>query len=280
MAYYLGQHPKIFVPAIKEPTYFGSDLTRFGGITEKAYQELYSGWGQERFALDGSTACFVSKMAASEIAEKSPTARIIIMVRNPVDAIYSQYFQNVADGLEQSQSFEAALDAESRRAAAGVPPKHGSLERLLYFRIFSFSDNISRFGKHFTKENIHTVIFDDFSSDTGRSVSEILNWLELNLVDFISYDTKNASKRVLSRNLSHFTNFPPRWARALTKCWLPRDMRIKMRAALSRLNQIPAKNPRMRPETRRMLNGRFEPEVRALSRMLGRDLSHWLQSDD
>jgi hypothetical protein len=57
-------------------------------------------------------------------------------------------------------------------------------------------------------------------------------------------------------------------------------MRLKIRGALSQLNQIPAKNPPMRPETRRMLNERFEPEVEALSRMLGRDLTHWLRVDE
>lgn len=131
MVYNLGQNPEIFAPTIKEPTYFGSDLRGPVGITEKAYQELFSRWGQEKFALDGSTAYFVSKMAASEIAEKSPNARIIIMVRNPVDAIYSQYFQNVTDGVEQSQSFEAALPPDT--AGALSASSHSVTPQVHYF---------------------------------------------------------------------------------------------------------------------------------------------------
>ncbi|NLF38083.1 sulfotransferase, partial [bacterium] len=83
---YLGRHPSIFVPARKEPHFFGSDIVSPAFVRDRdAYLSLFAGATTEARVGEASIWYLYSKRAAREIKEFNPDARIIIMLRNPVD---------------------------------------------------------------------------------------------------------------------------------------------------------------------------------------------------
>src|SRR5882672_7839349 len=107
---YLKQHPDVFMPEVKEPHFLGTDLTSSRFIRDEGkYQALFATAKNEKRIGEASVWQLYSKIAAYEIKEYSPTARVIIMLRNPVDMMYSLYGQHIFSGDEEISDFEEAL---------------------------------------------------------------------------------------------------------------------------------------------------------------------------
>ena len=97
---YLNQHPAIFMSPVKEPHYFASDFyvkqstSTFSRFTdEHAYLRLFENAADEVWLGEASPSYLPSTVAASEIYKFNPASRIIIMLRNPIEAIYAAYHQ-------------------------------------------------------------------------------------------------------------------------------------------------------------------------------------------
>lgn len=113
MHIYLRQHPEIFMPEKKESHFFGSDLNSQYFIRDREkYLSLFSEAKDVKRIGEASVWYLYSKQAAYEIKEFSPSASIIIMLRNPVDMLYAQHSQFLYNGNENIASFEDALNAE------------------------------------------------------------------------------------------------------------------------------------------------------------------------
>ena len=116
---YLRRHPDIYLPLYKEPHYFGSDLqgSRFQQFrnNQQKYLSLYQDVYHEQMIGEASPWYLVSRKAADEIASYDANAKIIIMLRNPADMMYSLYSQFRYSGNEHLTSFEEALRLESER---------------------------------------------------------------------------------------------------------------------------------------------------------------------
>jgi hypothetical protein len=278
MVYWLGQHPDIFTPVWKEPGYFGADLTtRTERQSKASYLELFANWNSERYGLDATTLYLSSRSAALEIRDCSPAAVILVMVRNPIDAVYSMYLQNRFNGVEPLPSFERSLGAEADRAKQGSPPARGHLERLLYSKLYSYTDNISHYQWVFGTERVRVIVFDDIVKDPRATLDDTFQFLGVDASVTLSLNAQNTAKRAIFPWLSHFASGPPRWMGQFAQSFLSREARFRIRKAVLRFNARAAESPPMQPETRKLLIERFSPEIARLSNLLGRDLSHWVK---
>lgn len=280
MAHYLGQHPQIYVPTVKEPNFFVSDIGGSdGNHNEEQYSELYSDWGDELYALDASTAYIVSRSAFSEIHRFCPTAKILIMLRNPVDATYSLFCHQKFYQTEPLETFEEALADQERREKHESSWKRGFLELHIYRRVYAFKENIQRYLDRFEKENVKLIFLEDLEADPEKVMSDIA--LFLGVVPFASLDfqKKNRSKQVALPGFQDFLNRPPLWLGFFTKWWLSPKIRWNIRTHLIAMTVRTKQNPPMNKEARRFLVKMFATDIDALSDMTGRDLSHWLKTE-
>ena len=78
------------LPESKEVHFFGTDLysPHYSSDLQK-YLSLFAGATDEKRVGEGSVWYLYSKLASREIKEFCPAASILIMLRNPVDMIYS-----------------------------------------------------------------------------------------------------------------------------------------------------------------------------------------------
>lgn len=283
LADWLGQHPDVFVPIVKEPVYFGADLTRPVGWkrTKADYLRLFEAWGDEAYALDATTANFHSQAAAGEIAAAAPDAKIVIALRNPIEAAHSYYREHVYNGVEVVGSFEEALAAQDDRRADPSPRKVGVRESRIYSRVYAIRPNVGRYVDHFGRERVRIVLMDDLRRDPERTFAELCDWLGLDRAAAarVTFATRNAAKRPRWARLGVIANSPPAWAGRLAAPFMSKARRQRLRAALHRFNAVPSKNPPIRPETPARLVEVFRDDVPWLSELLDRDLSHWLRVD-
>ena len=128
LASYLAAHPQVLIPKCKEVHFFSDGFVQ--GVDW--YQSHFTVGRRRRVrsllrrtppsAGEATPYYLFHPLAASRCSKLLPEARIVIMLREPVDRAYSHYNFMRKLGHEQL-SFEEAIDAESSRLA-------GELERL------------------------------------------------------------------------------------------------------------------------------------------------------
>ena len=282
LARYLGQHSEVFEPALKEPMFFGSDIVvSTPRLQEAEYGDVFEAWTSQPYALDATPAYLVSETAAAEIRSRVPDARVLICVRNPIDAVASSFHHNRFRQTEELSTLDEALDAEPARAAACAPPKFGALQSLLYQRVYSYAQTIPRFLAEVGSDRVMIVLLEDMQSDPAGIMAMIGDWLDIDPDEFADMDftPQNVAVAARSKAIARLAIHPPRWLGTITRPLFARETRVRVRNVLRKLNSRPEPSPDISPETRKRLAERFMPDVEWLSGHLDRDLSHWLSYD-
>src|SRR4051812_48382777 len=97
---FLAEHPDIYLPEKKELLAFGSDLSYSSRLSERAFLAHFDRRGRESIAGTAHTAYLQSRSAAHEIQARRPDAKILIMLRNPVQVVYSWHSELVYETIE------------------------------------------------------------------------------------------------------------------------------------------------------------------------------------
>ena len=276
--HYLKQHPEIYMSPVKEPQFFGSDLQmRYRKRpTLKQYLSLFSDVKDEKAVGEASTWYLYSERAATEIKEFCPHASIIIMLRNPLDMMYSLHSESIYQGYEGIDDFEAALEAEIERKVGLRIPKNTKLDWALFYRETARStDHVRRYFDIFGRERVHVVVYDDFKNDVAASYGDTLHFLGVNESFVPQFEVKNSNKyvpiRTLHRMMQSHSSVPRRVVRSL----VPYRFRSSIEEFVLQFNTSHVPRTPMNPDLRLRLQAEFAPEVERLSELLGRDLTHW-----
>ncbi len=282
---YLRQHPEIFMPEAKPPLFRGKELHFFGsdlkvnhtGLTEVEYLSYFQEAKNEKRVGETTVWYLYSKRAAYEIKEFNPSASIIIMLRNPVDMLYSFHSQLLYNGDEYIEDFKTALDAEPDRKRGLHLPKHGLVptERLFYREVGRYPEQVKRYFDVFSREKVHVIIFDDFKTDIAKVYKETLLFLGVNEDFQPAFRIINPNKGVRNKFLRSLLRNPPQIAISFAKVVMPQPLRQGLIEALTRYNIRYEPRPPIDRELRKRLQAEFASEVERLGELLGRDLSHW-----
>ena len=286
MDHYLAAHPDIYM-AKKEMHAFGSDL-RFGPQFYRRDQEAYltefAARNGERRAGEASVWYLFSTQAAAEIHAFNPEARIIIMLREPADMLYSLYYQFRFDGNEHLPTFEEALAAEDdRRAGRRVSRQTYLVQGLFYRETARYTEQVRRYFDVFGRERVHVIIYDDLAADVRAVYCRVLEFLGVDSTRIeTDFQVINGNKSVKHSALRGLLNDPLIRSTAVSiGRRLPRPIFAALHdleRALWKINSRPEKRPPLAPEVREQLKREFAPEVARLSELLGRDLTHWSRS--
>ncbi len=132
----LAQHPQLFLSAVKEPKYFlcadappplyagpGDAHSRREWVWRRRdYEALFAEAPPSSVRGESTPFYLADHNAHRRMREAIPQARIIAVLRDPVDRAYSNWMHLWADGLEPESDILAACDAEDARIAGGWAP--------------------------------------------------------------------------------------------------------------------------------------------------------------
>ncbi|MDJ0789204.1 MAG: sulfotransferase [Myxococcota bacterium] len=277
--HYLRQHPEIHMARVKEAHHFGSDLTidrRTQYDDVERYLELFDGATHERRVGESSVFYLYSHEAAREIFEFNPEARIIVMVRNPVDQMHSYHSERLFRCTEDIRDFEEALAAEPDRAEGRrLPENRGFVDGVLYRRLASYSAQIERYFRLFGRERVHVIVHDDMVADREVVWEGLCKFLDVDPTFRPDMKRVNTNKSVRSRKLRNLMRSEP--LRRLTRALVPAGLRFRLLRGLKAMNRREEARVPMDPALRSRLQSEFELEVRRLSQLLDRDLMHWVR---
>jgi hypothetical protein len=279
---YLGEHPDIFMGG-KEYHYFGSDLAYHGPrsrLTSEAYLRCFAAANGERYRGEASVGYLYSTRAAQEIHAYSSDARIIAILRNPVDMIHALHSEELFQGDEDIADFEAALAAEEgRRQGEGIPATCEALWPLFYRDVGRYASQVRRYIDVFGRDRVHVIISEEFRADTSAGYQSVLEFLGVDPEFQPEFPVVNANKVPRSTTAVRLLRRPPRVVHRLARLLMPDPAtRRAMGKRLQELNVDQRPRTAMAPELRRSLQAEYADDVARLGRLLGRDLSLWTDS--
>jgi hypothetical protein len=275
----LARHPDVFMAEKEETNHFATDLLRPDDPwrSREAWLALFRAARAERRVGEASVFHLFSREAAANLHAFDPDARILVLLRNPVDWIASYHSQMVWNGDEDLLDLRQALSAEPARARGErVPARLRFPERLLYSRVARFAEQLERYFERFGREPVRVILHDDLARDPARVYRETLAFLGVDPDFRAALDVVNPNRVVRSARLGDWLRRPPAWLARPLVAGLPPGLRTALRRGVRRLNSRVAPRAPLPPELRRELEERFQPEVVRLQALLGRDLSGWL----
>jgi hypothetical protein len=264
---YLKAHPEIYMSTPKELYFFDRDLRKNSAPAQSLedYLTLFSKAGNRKKIGEASPSYLRSQAAPKAIKAFSPSAQIIIMLRNPIDVMHSLHGAAI-DSLEPIADFGTALETDARRTG----------RELIGYREFTdFLPQVQRYFDLFGRDNVHTIVFDDLRADSAGVYRSTLRFLDVDLGFIPRFRIGGANRRVRSLRLQKLLICPPRDLREIGRAVIPRCLRAQIRGRLLKLNSVVRPRPPMDSKLRRRLQMEFEPKVEQLGELLRRDLSAW-----
>lgn len=278
---YLRQHPDVFMPRLKEPHYFGRDLVRTPKSfhykqDEQRYLMLFNSVRDEARIGEASTLYLKSRLAASEIKLFAPSAKIIVMLRNPIEMLTSLHRYTIYHGAEDIEEFAAALDAEpDRKEGQRVPKGCGLVDNLMYRELARYKEQIDRYFQEFGRENVHVIVNEDLRTSTEEVYAETLRFLEVDPAFRPNFSVTNENRRIRNRVLrSIWANRPPVLHRFLFER-MPPSLSRGLVTMLKYVGSRPETRQSLAPQLKLTLQNEFREDIQGLSDLLGRDLTHW-----
>lgn len=279
---YLRQHPEIFLPH-KEIHYFGSDLDfrHRARATEEGYLRLFEPATTETCLGDASVWYLYSTEAAREIRAFEPEARIVIMLRDPVDMMYALHSQMLYAGDEDLPSFAEALAAEEDRKRGRRIPRGARLPKsLLYREVAKYSEQVRRYLEAFGRDRVRVVLFDDFKVHTGDVYRATLRFLGVAPDHEVDFEVVNPNTVRRSRRLARHLAVPYPIVRRIARLALPvPSWRRALGTRVSRLNTVRKPRTPLDRTLRSQLIDELAGEIRALESLIERDLGAWTRPE-
>jgi hypothetical protein len=283
---YLSQHPEIFMSVRKEPRYsgFAPDLDSGSAADGRwftrdlgDYLANFAAARDERIVGESSHVYLHSTKAAELIHEFAPDARILIMLRDPVQMIHSRHQQQLWMVREDIRDFAEALAAEDDRRAGRRLPRDAPYNKgLLYREACTMAPQVRRYLDVFGRDRVHVVVLEDLAKRPIDVYREVLEFLEVN-PDFVPnrMEAVNLSKDLRSRRLQRLRLRLMHVGRVIRRR-VPVPLAGVFSAPLKALRAINRRTvPRaeMSHQLEEELTHFFAPDVAELSELLGVDLS-------
>ncbi len=278
--HYLRPHPNVFMPRVKEPHYFATDLGTYRKVkTMEDYARMFAGTTEAHLRVGEASVYYLrSSVAIPAIRAFNPDAKIIAVFRNPVDAVYALHSQLLLWSEETVADFEMAWRLQERRRQGIDLPTCRSPLLIQYAEVVQFGTQTRRLLALFPREQVKLILFDDLAAAPQKVYDEVIEFLGIPHDNRTHFPRINENRRVRLLWLKHLIRKPPPLLRQ-TYGGLKRIIGAKPLDSLKRevvtRNTLRQPRPPLAPAFRAELVEALRGEVALLSELLGRDLSHW-----
>jgi hypothetical protein len=263
----LQRHPDVFMAEPKEPEFFSRDDRYALGL--ESYKAIFAPAGENMICGEASTTYTRAPHfgdVAGRMADAVPDARLIYLMRHPVERTYSNYRHRMRLDVPR-MTFEEALDADP-----------------IFIDTSLYMMQIERYLARFPREALHCVLLEDLKRDPASTMRGVLRHIGAREVDVTS-EGAVASNTAASgaddfarQRLRRIKRFLPGYHRvkgAIPDRWKDAALAAATRSPLGRKIKQGYQPSPLTPETRAMLLQRFAEPNRELAAFLGRDLAEW-----
>ncbi len=278
----LDRHPQLFMSPVKEPKFFLCDgpPPQSGGPGDAhSYREwIWRPADYERlfeqappWALRGeSTPFYLSDPEAIvRIHRTLPGARLIVILRDPVDRAYSNWAHLWADGLETIGDFVTACGEEPRRKEAGWAPFWRYLETGLY------GSQLRHLYSVFSREQVHVIRYKALVEEPGATLDDVCRFLGVEVGLLAEAPARNVGGYVASSRSSRALRAVFRYGAAAGSHLPPQVWRKASLPLQWMLQRTPQHRPELAESDRAQLIDYFSEDIDIVEDETGWDLRDW-----
>jgi hypothetical protein len=261
---YLKPNQEIYMSPLKEPHYFTPDLAakmRIKPIRDKnEYLFLFQGAKNEVAIGEGSTHYLQDPDAPTLIHQVVPQARIVMILRDPVERAFSDYLMYEYRNPSKAR-FHKIMKMNFDTSHSNIPIK-GILDAGFYF------DQVKRYLDTFGLEQVKILIYEEFIRHTEEKIEEVLKFLGVNqkIHDFKS-DIHNSF--VAPRLPFAYSILNNELINKIAQRLIPSTCRRYLREEIL-IKKVD--KPKMVEEDRIYLQNLYRDDVQKLRNLLGRSL--------
>jgi hypothetical protein len=279
--YALSKHPEIFASKVKEPSFFtdagealadaagpGDEVTRMMDSLAD-YEALFAEAGGALARGEASTSYLYDSGAAERIKGLVPEAKLIAILRNPVDRAYSNFLYLIREGREPLHDFRAALAEEGRRRAAGWSTTWRYLDKGLY------AGQVERYLAQFDRDQVRCYLYEDYDEDPETTVTDVYRFLGVD--EGFSQDLSarlNVSGLPKSKSLQSLSRRSQR-----LKWMIDPLIPDRLRRSLLKAQNTNLSRPPLPPELRAELIEECREDIERVAELTGLDTSRWLAAE-
>jgi len=283
---YLKAHPQIYMPTRKEPLYFISEVIQYHKTDKWMRKAIKNNKGRKVYIDNIDDYLKLFECASNEIAIGEATAtylyyhnhsipkikkelgdvKILIILRNPIHKVFSQY-KYLKRGGAEPLSLLKAIQEEDRRIAKNYNSLYHYISQGLYFRqVKDFVDNFS---------SVKIVLLEDLNKDLNYTMDSIFKFLSVDENAYIpSGEIFNKTgyvpkRKVLNKLILQF--FFPKELRYIAKKYVP-GLYHQMKNKYFNFNSFHAE---LSTGEIKVLYKYFYEDILRLEAFLGRDLTDW-----
>ncbi|SHG47975.1 Sulfotransferase family protein [Jatrophihabitans endophyticus] len=279
-------HPQLYLSDPKEPKFFLTDGRRPRRSEQRGPGDAHSAqewvWRRDRYealfagappgTLAGESTPFYLWDAESHrrMARLVPAARLIAVIRDPVDRAYSNWTHLRADGLEPEADFLRACDLEAQRAERGWAPfwRYQGLGR--------YGEQLAHLFEHFPREQVAVVRYRELIDSPAETLDRLTGFLGVDRGVVTAIPGSNVSSWAADGVVNAGLRRAVRAGAALGSLAPPAVWRQASRPLLAALHRGPGARPSLDVAVRRELVGRFADDIALLEELLGNSYQDWL----
>ncbi len=281
LALTLASHPAVFMCTPKEPGWlaFGEagywPLDGYGRYcrarswvvrSETDYLALFAGAPTGCRWLGEASTWYLSEPGMPErLRAYSPDARIIVILRQPADRAYSAFSHARRDEEEPFADFARALAAEDERQQ----PSH----LLRYREMGRYVEPLRDYLRVFGRERMLVMLHEDLRDDAEGVWRRCCSFLGIDPAAVEPVLDRHNRGGMPRSKLLHSLLRSQRF-KDVIRPLLPMRLASRAKRAVEAVN-LQRPDP-LDPALRAQLTTEFADEIRELSRLIGRDLAHWL----
>jgi hypothetical protein len=271
---YLRRHPAVSLPAGKEAPFFNRDAYYRRGLHVFIRDHFASASPEQAWGVI-SPQYMTSRKITDRVADALPDARIIAILRDPVERALSHYKMALRRRQESravDDAFAALLDPSHACTARELPAAPGS-EAQCYLAWGEYGRILAHYAERYPRGNVAILFFEDLVAEPGPTLDRFLELIGVEP----GYRPDNLGERVFEGGTAPglldvkalVERLVPRGFREL----LPRSMRSNAAYALERLSARTATKSGppvcLSASIETAVTDFFRPDVEVLERTFG-----------
>lgn len=181
---YLRAHPEIYMSELKEPGFmcFDGGTPVFSHVgdenfydqivtNEAAYLALFNAGAAQRYRGESSSFYLYFDSAQRAICKRVPDAKLLVVLRDPIERIWSSHRYLRRLGGEPLESLSDALDAEPTRIDQNWEPLFH------YLAASRYSEQLERLYAKFDRDQVHVAVLERLEADANAEMRRVFAWL-------------------------------------------------------------------------------------------------------
>lgn len=282
----LSRHPQLFLSPVKEPKYFltdgpppakggpGDARTYRRHVWRRAdYEALFADAPPGTLKGESTTLYLGDPQAHLRIKRDIPEARLIAVLRDPVDRAHSNWTHLYSAGLEPESDFLAACRLEPQRLANGWAPFWG------YTALGRYGEQLTHLFQVFDREQVLVLTYKELRTEPVAVLDRVCRHLGVETGVLTEIPSENVTNAVPPTRTNDLLRRGLRAGSLVADgvaAWLPEVVAQRVRGPVERfLQREQRRRVPLTPEQHAALVPRFDDDIRVLERLLDRSFAHW-----